>query len=302
MEKKISELLQIQQDQAQQTTPSNFDLPDILTDAEKRAVIENEVDRQKSHLVWRMLNKGLHKQDVEFRVSQIDFLAQLDQEKLLRDANQRKHWKQEEAELAEKRKAEAEDRRKELMQHWDANRFYNTIKQHFVAKNGQFITGEHNDRFIKTVCFFFSNDPRFETELGCSYGKGLLIQGSAGLGKTETIRAVSKNPLFPVKIHSILDISDTVQQTGECNLNTNRMLLIDDVGTEPEVINHYGTKIVWFKDFIETYYLHHTNYAGLIVTTNLSADEIEKRYGYRVRSRMREMFNLVSVTGTDLRK
>ena len=30
-------------------------------------------------------------------------------------------------------------------------------------------------------------------------------------------------------------------------------------------------------------------------TTNLSASELEERYGNRVRSRMREMFNLVAV-------
>jgi len=30
------------------------------------------------------------------------------------------------------------------------------------------------------------------------------------------------------------------------------------------------------------------------VTTNLSASEIEEKYGNRVRSRMREMFNLVA--------
>ena len=30
------------------------------------------------------------------------------------------------------------------------------------------------------------------------------------------------------------------------------------------------------------------------ITTNLNAQELEKRYGNRVRSRMRQMFNLVS--------
>jgi len=34
------------------------------------------------------------------------------------------------------------------------------------------------------------------------------------------------------------------------------------------------------------------------ITTNLSASEIENIYGNRVRSRMREMFNLISFTTT----
>ena len=37
-------------------------------------------------------------------------------------------------------------------------------------------------------------------------------------------------------------------------------------------------------------------YEGVIThaTTNLNADELEKIYGNRVRSRLREMFNLIS--------
>lgn len=281
---------------------NHSDLPDILTDQEKKAVIENEVSRIRSLTAWKMADKGLHKQDVEFRISQIDFLAEINQEELLRKANQRKHWKEEEKKAAEIRRKEAEEERKRVFECWNANRFYNVIKRHFVQKNGCFIMGKNNEHYIKAVCFFFSNDKRFETELGYSFNKGLLIQGVAGLGKTETIRAVSGNPLFPVTIHSILDISDAVQSNGECNLNTNRMILIDDVGTEPEIINHYGTKINWFKDFIETYYLHNATHTGLIITTNLSGEEIEKRYGYRVRSRMREMFNHIVLTGKDMRK
>ncbi len=40
------------------------------------------------------------------------------------------------------------------------------------------------------------------------------------------------------------------------------------------------------------------------ITTNLNAEELEERYGNRVRSRLREMFNLISFDSstTDKRK
>jgi DNA replication protein DnaC len=37
------------------------------------------------------------------------------------------------------------------------------------------------------------------------------------------------------------------------------------------------------------------------LTTNLKPDEIEQAYGTRVRSRMREMFNVILLTGPDRR-
>jgi len=38
------------------------------------------------------------------------------------------------------------------------------------------------------------------------------------------------------------------------------------------------------------------------ITTNLNAQELEKRYGNRVRSRLREMFNLISFESTSIDK
>jgi DNA replication protein DnaC len=80
------------------------------------------------------------------------------------------------------------------------------------------------------------------------------------------------------------------------------MNVIDDVGSEAVPVKYYGTEINWFKDFIETIYLKQTNYSNVIITTNLGGEEIEKLYGYRVRSRLREMFNVIELTGKDLRK
>jgi len=46
------------------------------------------------------------------------------------------------------------------------------------------------------------------------------------------------------------------------------------------------------------------NYTKTHATTNLNAHELEDRYGNRVRSRMREMFNLIAfeINSIDKRK
>jgi len=277
-------------------------LPDILTEAEKEQAITWAIDQEKRNYQFKMHDKGLHPQDVLTRIAGIDWRERINPAEVLEQANQRKHWAQESKESREREQKEREEARNQLLKQWDANKFYNCMKRHFIEKHGQFFVSPTNELYVKALCFFLSNDPRFETELGFSFSKGLLIQGTAGLGKTETIKAVASNPLWPIRIHSLLEIADAVRETGECNLNTQRMILLDDVGTEPEVINHYGTKINWFKDFIESYYLHNRTFSGLLITTNLGGDEMEQRYGYRVRSRVREMFNLIQLTGKDLRK
>jgi len=78
-------------------------------------------------------------------------------------------------------------------------------------------------------------------------------------------------------------------------------LYLDDVGTEEPIVNHYGTKINWFKNFIEMYYLKNKPFNKLIISTNNSFDEIESKYGFRVRSRIKDMFNIIDVQGKDMR-
>ncbi|MFB9095287.1 MULTISPECIES: hypothetical protein [Flavobacterium] len=76
----------------------------------------------------------------------------------------------------------------------------------------------------------------------------------------------------------------------------------DDLGTEQQ-IKHFGNDcnvmaeilISRYENFIENNSITH-------ITTNLSASEIEKHYGNRLRSRMRNMFNLISFQSESLDK
>lgn len=141
--------------------------------------------------------------------------------------------------------------------------------------------------------------------MGFSFKKGLLIRGVSGLGKTFLVKCIEKNEIKPIKTVSMIEVSYELKQEGEYQIKqgNNRIIYLDDVGTEEATINHYGTKINWFKDFIETVYLRgvEKGFGGLIISTNNSFAEIEEKYGFRVRSRCKDMFNIIDVTGEDMR-
>ena len=296
--KTLKEILpSIPQDQEAQEPLCN-----ILTNDEIDKAIEWAIQGEMKSYALRMADKGLNINTIKQKVAERDWSKSINKEQVIASANQRKHWAEQDAKDREDRKQKQINDMKALLDRCNANYFYSMIKQYFHRNFGDFIYNETNEKYIKTICFFISGDIRFETELGYSFKKGLLIVGDAGLGKTKTIEAIKDNEIRPISIFSMIDIAERVREHGNVDLNTNKIILLDDVGSEQETINHYGTKINWFKDFVETYYLHNQFFNRLLITTNCGGDELEKKYGYRVRSRLREMFNTIELKGNDLRK
>ena len=78
----------------------------------------------------------------------------------------------------------------------------------------------------------------------------------------------------------------------------------DDLGAE-NALRYYGNQCNVMGEILLSRYDHFIdNHMITHATTNLSASEFESYYGNRVRSRMREMFNLIafSSNSTDKRK
>jgi len=74
----------------------------------------------------------------------------------------------------------------------------------------------------------------------------------------------------------------------------NRSFCFDDLGAE-HPIKYYGNECnVMAEILLSRYDLFVRNGILTHITTNLSASELELLYGSRVRSRLREMFNLVA--------
>lgn len=71
-------------------------------------------------------------------------------------------------------------------------------------------------------------------------------------------------------------------------------LCFDNLGTEPAG-QHYGVKTEVIAEILASRYDLFLSYHMIThLATNLSSGEIESRYGIRIRSRMREMFNLIA--------
>jgi len=130
--------------------------------------------------------------------------------------------------------------------------------------------------------------------------KGVLLNGPIGCGKTSLISLFRnfayQNLKYPVistrDIASAFNIEGyaIIQKYGQKYTN----LCLDDLGVE-QVQKHFGNECNTIGEILLNRYdcmLHTSIFTH--ATTNLNAQELEKMYGNRVRSRMRSMFNLIT--------
>jgi DNA replication protein DnaC len=301
---KISKEIQNMEKQWFSINPNTEQEPYILTEEEEGEVLVNEIRRRLEHFVWKCADKGLSPMEIELRVAQsgIKNLSEEEKKNIFQTANSNKQYQIWQKEQREKEKLEDERRREELRKTWTAGKVLQLMRWSSRFEYGkELIENSDTMPLIKTICLFLSSDQRFETDLGYSLKKGLWIRGVSGLGKTHLIRCVAKNEINPIAICSMIEIADQVKSDGDYTPPTAKKLYLDDVGSETPTVKHYGTEINWFKEFLETFYLRSQQYNHLIVSTNCNFKDIEDMYGFRVRSRIKDMFNVIDVTGTDLR-
>jgi len=227
-------------------------------------------------------------------------------EKALHVANQSKAWKlHTEATKAENRhrmRIEAQ----EVKAKWNYQHFFRVMKDEAYQRGIDLIFNEQTERLIKTICFKLSGDRRYETEMGYSFRKGLIIRGEPGLGKTWIVSLVANNPVCSVQMVTMHEIIASVMESGlytGLKFASYNLVYLDDVGTEGGEVTYFGTKINWFKTWFEEIYAKNKwAMSRLIVSTNCSFTEIEKLYGFRVRDRIAEMFDIIDMTGNSLRR
>lgn len=177
---------------------------------------------------------------------------------------------------------------------------------------------EHNAWIVKALCMYFTGDKRFEDLRNFSLMKGIYLFGNPGVGKTFLMQMFSQNQISSYSMVSARTIEAEFSKAkttkdsdegGETEINyyshiievpmngnpyghTRLGLCIDDIGTE-SMGKHYGKEKNVITEVILNRYDNGLPHKMTHVTTNLTADEIEQRYGSRVRDRMREMFNLL---------
>ena len=136
--------------------------------------------------------------------------------------------------------------------------------------------------------------------------KGILLSGPIGCGKTSIMHLLKPftSNHSDYKIKTCREISFEFAKNGFDAINKYTLkqnyqsrlsgYCFDDLGAEQQ-IKHFGNDcnvmaevlISRYEQFVENHSITH-------LTSNLSASEIEMLYGNRLRSRMRNMFNLIA--------
>jgi hypothetical protein len=274
--------------------------PYILTKEEEDRLIEHAIDAAKKHVAWKMRGVLKTEEEILLKLSQINWDEQIDRDEILKRANMVKNHEVWQIAQRKKENEEREQKRKELEGLWTAKRMYQLMawtSQEVYGK--KLIVHEGNKKLITALCYFVSRDDKFKTELGYDPQKGLLIRGATDLGKTYLVECLKNNPLNPILLLSMLEITEQIKKQGdfEIIMGSKRLIYFDDVGTEENMVKHFGTNMLFFKNFIEKYYFKNKTYNRLIASTNLNFKEMEPLYSFRAVRRIRAMFNVVDIEG-----
>jgi energy-coupling factor transporter ATP-binding protein EcfA2 len=153
---------------------------------------------------------------------------------------------------------------------------------------------------------YFLQDETTCHQYGINLNKGILLTGPIGCGKTSLMTLMkhlapigNKFSLKPCRDISFEFIQDGYQiihkySIGQLYQSEPRTYCFDDLGTENN-LKYFGNECnVMAEILLSRYDLFISKKLLTHITTNLSATEIEKQYGNRVRSRLREMVNLIA--------
>lgn len=190
----------------------------------------------------------------------------------------------------------------------------------FLEKRGKELYGEkfkiHEDdhEIIFKLIVYFLNDEANAKQFDLDLQKGILLTGPIGCGKTSLMNLMKFVPKRERNhiIKSCRDISFEFIQEGyeiiwrysrmSFNDNHPKIYCFDDLGAE-QSLRYYGNECnVMGEILLSRYDLYISQGMITHITTNLSASELENLYGNRIRSRMREMFNLIVSSANDKRK
>ena len=132
-----------------------------------------------------------------------------------------------------------------------------------------------------------------------SSGRGLLVTGDAGCGKTQLISAIrdwlNSGTLNWMYCKEPKDINYMRYDDDAIKGN----VFVDDIGCE-EIIREYGNIIDVVGDYIQRY--HYRGTGRFIATTNLNSQQINERYGARCLDRLLEMCVVLKLNGKTKRE
>lgn len=158
---------------------------------------------------------------------------------------------------------------------------------------------EEDEVVLYKLCIYFIRDFEACAKLNIDPNKGILLSGPVGCGKTSLMKLLrhivphqKSYELIPARniTFAFNNIGyKTIQEYGSSNF-----YCFDDLGVETTG-RHFGKDCnVMGEILLSRYDLFLQRKIRTHATTNLNAQELEERYGSRVRSRMRQLFNLIA--------
>lgn len=186
----------------------------------------------------------------------------------------------------------------------------------FLHQKGQEQYGNHfkinpsDHNIILKLIAYAIKDANASQNFQLNLNKGILLSGPVGCGKTTLMTLINQiqptqnrhiiKPCREISFEFIQDGYETIHKYSKNsfifknNQPTNKTYCFDDLGVENN-LKYFGNECnVMAEILLSRYDLFIQKQLITHITTNLSASEIENIYGNRVRSRMREMFNLIS--------
>ena len=137
-------------------------------------------------------------------------------------------------------------------------------------------------------------------------GKGILITGGVGCGKTHLMRQIFNRMKFPSEKRWIdcsdadghLWVLDKTQNPEYYRDQFQMNMFLDDLGIE--IKTEYGRRTDFVASFIQDY--HSIGRKRLFITTNLNAEAIANAYDDRVLDRILDMCVVIPFTGKSKRE
>lgn len=158
---------------------------------------------------------------------------------------------------------------------------------------------EEDREIIYKLCLYMIRDRSACQDLGMDIDKGILLTGPVGCGKTSLLKLIRhlvphRRPYEVIPTRNIVFSFNNLGYSTIEDYGNSQFFCFDDLGGEPNG-RHFGKDCnVLGEILLSRYDLFLSKGTKTHATSNLNAEELEERYGKRVRSRMRQLFNLMA--------